>query len=130
MPDNPALARLRAVLEESGFSLIAAQMGPMMINPSDVMHALALCLAPEIVALASWLESVLAEQADTGQGLAAAATRHRAGGLEGVHAGMDRPPPPPHQLCSPLTFKSLASTPPAATLVSCLVKAGSRSGSG
>jgi hypothetical protein len=57
------------VLEESGFSLVVAQMVPMMINPSGVVHALTLCLAPEIAALASWLESVLAEQAGTGQGL-------------------------------------------------------------
>ncbi|MET7600507.1 hypothetical protein ACWERY_29720 [Streptomyces sp. NPDC004082] len=28
MPDNPGLARLRAVLEESGFALIAAQTPP------------------------------------------------------------------------------------------------------
>ncbi|MEV8047715.1 hypothetical protein AB0P02_28315 [Streptomyces griseoluteus] len=66
MPDNPALARLRAVLEESGLSLIAAQMVPMMINPSGIVHALTMCLAPEIAALAGWLESVLAEQAGTG----------------------------------------------------------------
>lgn len=69
MPDTPALARLRAVLEESGFALIAATMVPMMINPSGVVHALTMCLAPEIAALAAWLESVLAEQSDTGQGL-------------------------------------------------------------
>ncbi|RZU46512.1 hypothetical protein EV284_1193 [Streptomyces sp. BK022] len=66
MPDNPALGRLRAVLEESGFSLIAAQMVPMMINPSGIVQALTMCLAPEIAALAGWLESVLAEQAGTG----------------------------------------------------------------
>ncbi|MEV6182260.1 hypothetical protein [Streptomyces sp. NPDC052015] len=69
MPDNPALARLRALLEESGFALIAAQMVPLMINPSGVVHALTMCLAPEVAALAAWLESVLAEQASTGQGL-------------------------------------------------------------
>ncbi|MFD5482147.1 hypothetical protein [Streptomyces hawaiiensis] len=69
MPDNPALARLRAVLEESGLSLIVAQMVPMMIDPSGIVHALTMCLAPEITALAGWLESVLAEQAGTGQGL-------------------------------------------------------------
>ncbi|MGW5276912.1 hypothetical protein ACWEQP_31105 [Streptomyces sp. NPDC004044] len=69
MPNNPALARLRALLEESGFALIAAQMVPLMINPSGVVHALTMCLAPEIAALATWLESVLTEQADTGEGL-------------------------------------------------------------
>ncbi|MGV9503911.1 hypothetical protein ACWDQ0_37195 [Streptomyces sp. NPDC003642] len=69
MPDNPALARLRALLEESGLALIAATMVPMMINPSGVVHALTMCLAPEITALATWLESALTEQADTGQGL-------------------------------------------------------------
>jgi len=69
MPDNPVLARLRALLEESGFALIVAQMVPQMINPSGIVHALALCLAPEIAALAAWLESVLTEQADTGKGL-------------------------------------------------------------
>jgi hypothetical protein len=69
MPDIPRFAHLRAVLEESGFALIAAQMVPLMINPSGVVHALSMCLAPEIAALATWLESVLAEQADTGQGL-------------------------------------------------------------
>ncbi len=69
MPDNPALARLRALLEESGFALIAATMVPMMINPSGVVHALTMCLAPEIAALATWVESVLTEQAGTGQGL-------------------------------------------------------------
>ena len=69
MPDNPALARLRALLEESGLALIAATMVPMMINPSGVVHALTMCLAPEIAALATWLESVLTEQVDTGQGL-------------------------------------------------------------
>ncbi|MFI9771675.1 hypothetical protein ACIHJG_33075 [Streptomyces sp. NPDC052415] len=62
MPDNPALARLRALLEESGLSLIAAQMVSLMINPSGVVHALTMCLAPEIRALAGWLESVLADQ--------------------------------------------------------------------
>ncbi|MEJ8652777.1 hypothetical protein WKI65_33120 [Streptomyces sp. MS1.AVA.3] len=40
-----------------------------MINPSGVVHALTMCLAPEIAALATWLESVLTEQADTGEGL-------------------------------------------------------------
>ncbi|MFI1701459.1 hypothetical protein ACH419_36640 [Streptomyces bobili] len=69
MPENPALARLRALVEESGLSLIAAQMVPMLINPSGVVHALSMCLAPEIAALAAWLESVLTEQADTGEGL-------------------------------------------------------------
>jgi hypothetical protein len=69
MTDNPALARLRAVLEESGLSLIVAQMVPMMIDPSGIVHVLTMCLAPEITALAGWLESVLAEQAGTGQGL-------------------------------------------------------------
>jgi len=69
MPDNPVLARLRALLEESGFALIVAQMVPQMNNPSGVVHALALCLAPEVAALAAWLESVLTEQADTGKGL-------------------------------------------------------------
>ncbi|MFJ6686701.1 hypothetical protein [Streptomyces werraensis] len=69
MPDNPALARLRTVLEESGFSLVVAQMVPMMINPSGVVHALTMCLSPEVAALAAWLESVLAEEAGTGRGL-------------------------------------------------------------
>jgi hypothetical protein len=69
MPDTPALARLRALLEESGLSLIAAQMMPMMINPSGIVHALTMCLAPEITVLAGWLESLLTEQASTGQGL-------------------------------------------------------------
>ncbi|MCX4580767.1 hypothetical protein OHB41_48190 [Streptomyces sp. NBC_01571] len=69
MPGNPALVRLRSLLEESGFALIAAQMVPLMINPSGVVHALTMCLAPEIAALAAWLESVLAEQAGTGEGL-------------------------------------------------------------
>ncbi|MBJ6636736.1 hypothetical protein [Streptomyces sp. I5] len=46
MPDNPALARLRAVLEESGLSLVVAQMVPMMIDPSGIVHALTMCLAP------------------------------------------------------------------------------------
>lgn len=69
MPDNPGLARLRTLLEESGFALIAAQMVPLMINPSGVVHALTMCLAPEIAALAAGLESVLTEQADAGEGL-------------------------------------------------------------
>ncbi|MEU9348983.1 hypothetical protein AB0D74_48080 [Streptomyces sp. NPDC048278] len=69
MPDTPALARLRAFLEESGFSLIVTQTVPMMINPSGIVHALAMCLAPEIAALAAWLESVLTEQAGAGKGL-------------------------------------------------------------
>ncbi|MEW2493757.1 hypothetical protein AB0942_09440 [Streptomyces nodosus] len=69
MPDTPVLARLRTLLEESGFALIAAQMVPLMINPSGVVHALTMCLATEIAALAAWLESVLTEQADTGKGL-------------------------------------------------------------
>lgn len=69
MPDNPALARLRTQLEESGFALIAAQLVPLMINPPGVVHALTMCLAPEIAAVAAWLESVLTEQAGTGQGL-------------------------------------------------------------
>jgi hypothetical protein len=40
-----------------------------MVNPSGIPHALAMCLAPEIAALAAWLEALLAEQADTGLGL-------------------------------------------------------------
>ncbi|MGA5114925.1 hypothetical protein [Streptomyces pseudogriseolus] len=55
MRNNPALARLRAVLEESGLSLIVAQMVPMMINPSGIVHALTMCLAPRSPrSLAGW----------------------------------------------------------------------------
>nr|AHE40089.1 Hypothetical protein pFRL6_2 [Streptomyces sp. F12] len=66
LPDSPALARLRAQLEETGLALVAAQMVPLMINPPGVVHALSMCLAPDIAALAAWLEAVLAEQAGTG----------------------------------------------------------------
>ncbi|MER6425725.1 hypothetical protein [Streptomyces sp. NPDC001137] len=69
MPDTPVLARLRTQLEESGFALIVAQMTPLMINPSVVVHALSMCLAPEIAALVAWLESVPTEQAGSPGGL-------------------------------------------------------------
>ncbi|MGW7263389.1 hypothetical protein [Streptomyces sp. NPDC054842] len=69
MPDNSVIARLRAFLEESGFPLILAQTVRMAINPSRVVQALSMCLALEMASLAIWLESVLAEQAGTGQGL-------------------------------------------------------------
>ncbi|SOF02451.1 hypothetical protein SAMN05446589_9603 [Streptomyces sp. OV198] len=69
MPDNPALTRLRTRVDESGFALVVAQLVPLMINPSGVPHAFAMCLSPEIAAPAAWLEALLAEQADTGQGL-------------------------------------------------------------
>ncbi|WP_199806962.1 MULTISPECIES: hypothetical protein [unclassified Streptomyces] len=98
MPDNPALARLRAVLEESGFSLIVAQMVPMMINPSSTVHALTMCLVPEIAALAGRLEPVLVEAgAGRSRTGAAAAARCRGGGTGSVRAGMDRPLPPAHR---------------------------------
>ncbi len=64
------------------------QMVPMMINPSGIVHALTMCVGPEIAALAGWLESVLAEQAGTRQGSAAA--RCRGGRTGGVLAGVDR----------------------------------------
>ncbi|MFF7369792.1 hypothetical protein [Streptomyces tricolor] len=69
MADNSALPRLRAQLEETGLALVAAQMVPLVINPSGVVHALSMCLAPEIAALTAWLEAVLAEQVGSGQGL-------------------------------------------------------------
>ena len=69
MPDNPALSRLRAHIEASGFALVMAHLVPMMINPSGIPHVLAMCLAPEIVALAAWFETLLAEQAATGRRL-------------------------------------------------------------
>ena len=69
MLETPGLARLRTQLEESGFALIVAQMVPLVINPSGVVHALSVCLAPEFAALAAWLESVLTEQADSSGGL-------------------------------------------------------------
>ncbi|MEU6184011.1 hypothetical protein [Streptomyces coeruleorubidus] len=69
MPGTPALTALRARIEASGLALVLAQLVPMMINPSGVPHALALCLAPEIAALAAGLETALAEQTSTGQGL-------------------------------------------------------------
>ncbi|XES01606.1 hypothetical protein HEP87_56365 [Streptomyces sp. S1D4-11] len=69
MPDTPGLARMRTGLEESGFALFVAQMVPLMINPSGVVHALSMCLAPEFAALAAWLESVLTEQANSSGGL-------------------------------------------------------------
>ncbi|KES03722.1 hypothetical protein BU52_28810 [Streptomyces toyocaensis] len=89
MPDNPALARLRAVLEESGLSLIVAQMVPMMINPSGIVHVLTMCLASEIAALAGWLESVLAEQAGTGQGLLRLPGAEEEGPEAFMQAGID-----------------------------------------
>ncbi|MGW2287029.1 hypothetical protein [Streptomyces phaeochromogenes] len=69
MPDNPALARLRAHIDASGFALVVSQLVLQMINPSGVPHALMMCLSPEMAALAAWLEAPLAEQAATGQGL-------------------------------------------------------------
>ncbi|MFF4205775.1 hypothetical protein ACFYZ8_34570 [Streptomyces sp. NPDC001668] len=69
MPDNPALTRLRAHIEASGFALVMAQMVPMMINPSGIPHVLAMCLALEMAALAAWFETLLADQAATGRGL-------------------------------------------------------------
>ncbi|MFJ8086316.1 hypothetical protein ACIQ6Y_37875 [Streptomyces sp. NPDC096205] len=69
MPETHGLARLRTELEESGFALIVAQMVPLMINPSGVVHALSTCLAPEVAALAAWLESVLTEHAHSSGGL-------------------------------------------------------------
>ncbi|GLW51915.1 hypothetical protein Stsp02_75750 [Streptomyces sp. NBRC 14336] len=69
MPETPGLARLRTELEESRFALIVAQMVPLMINPSGVVHALSVCLTPELAALAAWLESVLTEQAGSSGGL-------------------------------------------------------------
>ncbi|MET7440580.1 hypothetical protein, partial [Streptomyces sp. NPDC005568] len=54
--------------------------------------------AAKFAALATWLESVLAEQAATDRGCCdCPGLRNRAGG---VHAGMDRPPPP---ACRPRT---------------------------
>ncbi|MFJ8941059.1 hypothetical protein ACIRL0_35990 [Streptomyces sp. NPDC102365] len=69
MPETPGLTRLRTELQESGFSLIVAQMVPLMINPIGVVHALSMCLAPEFAALAAWLETVLAHQSDNSEGL-------------------------------------------------------------
>ncbi|MBT2414480.1 hypothetical protein J7I94_28710 [Streptomyces sp. ISL-12] len=69
MPDNPALARLRAHIDAFGFSLVASQLVPQMINPSGVPHTVVMCLSPEMAALAAWLEAPLAEPDGTGQGL-------------------------------------------------------------
>ncbi|MEV6012305.1 hypothetical protein AB0M29_36565 [Streptomyces sp. NPDC051976] len=69
MPDNPALARLRTRIDESGFALLVSQFVPQMVSPSGIPHALAMCLSPEMAALAAWLEAPLAEQTGTGQGL-------------------------------------------------------------
>lgn len=69
MPDNPALARLRAHIDAFGISLVASQLVPQMINPSGVPHTVVMCLSPEMAALAAWLEAPLAEQDGTGQGL-------------------------------------------------------------
>ena len=69
MPTTPVLARLRARVDESGSPLVVSHLVPQMVNPSGIPHALAMYLAPEIAALAAWLEAPLAEQADTGLGL-------------------------------------------------------------
>ncbi|MFB7594679.1 hypothetical protein [Streptomyces sp. NPDC056160] len=69
MPDNPFLARLRARVDESGFALVVSQFVPQMAHPSGVPHALAMCLFPELAAVAAWLEELIDEQTDSGQGL-------------------------------------------------------------
>lgn len=69
MPDNPFLARLRARVDESGFAPVVSQLVPQMGNPPGVPHALAMCLSPEIAAVAAWMEELIDEQAGSGQGL-------------------------------------------------------------
>ncbi|MFC9219785.1 hypothetical protein ACFT8W_03035 [Streptomyces hygroscopicus] len=69
MPDTSALASLRARIDESGFPLVVAQMMPLMLTPSGVPHALAMCLSPQIAALTTWLESTLTEHTGTDGGL-------------------------------------------------------------
>ncbi|WP_327411190.1 hypothetical protein OG458_42425 (plasmid) [Streptomyces sp. NBC_01281] len=90
MPDNPVLARVRQLLEESGFSLIAAQMAPLMLSPSGIVQALVMCLSPQIGALAAWLESVLAEQAATGKGLLRLPGREQDGPEAFMRSWIDR----------------------------------------
>lgn len=69
MPDTPFLARLRAKVDESGFALVVSQFVPQMGSPSGVPHALVMYLSPEMAAIAAWLEALITEQVDTGQGL-------------------------------------------------------------
>ncbi|MEH0475102.1 hypothetical protein QA943_40905 [Streptomyces sp. B21-097] len=53
MPDNPALACLKGHIAAFGFSLVASQLVPQMINPSGVPHTVVMCLSPEMAALAA-----------------------------------------------------------------------------
>ncbi|MFJ4624690.1 hypothetical protein [Streptomyces sp. NPDC088812] len=89
MPDNPALAGLRTQLDQSGFALIVARTVPLMINPSGVPHVLAMCLAPELAALAAWLESVLAEQVESQGGLLRLPGAEQDGAEAYMRAGID-----------------------------------------
>ncbi|MGW1290445.1 hypothetical protein ACWD4N_44405, partial [Streptomyces sp. NPDC002586] len=65
MPDNPALAGLRARIDQAGLGPALAQMFLQGLNPTGVPHALASCLTPQAAVTAAWLEKVMAEQAGT-----------------------------------------------------------------
>lgn len=66
MPDTPALAALRAQIDELGLGAHLMHFTALMLNASGVPHVLSACLAPEIAALADLLQSVLHDHAEHG----------------------------------------------------------------